>query len=250
MMEEAGISIQGLSIGYTAGGRRRTVVAEGLTARAEGGRLTCLIGRNGMGKSTLLRTIAGFQPPLSGSMTIGGEDIAAMTRARRARRLSVVLTSPAGIANMTAADVVGMGRAPYTGFWGSLGKDDLLAVEKAMSLTGTSGLARRAIGRLSDGERQKIMVAKALAQETPAILLDEPTAFLDYPSRLAMMRLLLSLSHDSRRTILLSTHDIEMVRLCADSVWLMESGGMVSGGADDMIRRLTGQDCPADSLKP
>lgn len=237
-MNAADICLCNLDIGFS--GRRKGLfcVAKGLVSQAERSRLTCLIGRNGVGKSTLLRTIAGFQPPLAGKIMVAGDDIATMSRAERARRVAVVLTSPIDTLNMTVADIVGLGRTPYTRFWGRLSGDDHRVVDRVMSLTGIDHLANRPIGQLSDGERQKVMVAKALAQETPVIILDEPTAFLDYPSRLSLMRLLSLLARDEHRTILLSTHDIDMVRAYADSVWLLAEGKIQSGDADAMVRLM------------
>lgn len=169
---------------------------------------------------------------------VGDDDIATLSRTERAKRVAVVLTSPTDSLNMTVRDIVGLGRTPYTGFWGTLNADDLRVVDRVMMLTGIEHLANRPIGKLSDGERQKVMVAKALAQDTPVIILDEPTAFLDYPSKLSLMRLLAQLAHNENRTILLSTHDIEMVRLYADNVWLLSEEGIASGNANEMVQQL------------
>jgi len=240
------ITIDRLAIGYRAGRRHSVVVAKELSGCVEEGQLTCLIGRNGSGKSTLLRTIAGFQPPISGRITIGGEDTKSMGRMRMARKVGVVLTSKPDIRNMTVAETVAMGRTPYTNFWGNMTAKDRQAVAEAISMAGIESLSAKPMGQLSDGERQKVMVAKALAQQTPALLLDEPTAFLDYPSKLSLMKLLLSLAHDTAKTILLSTHDVEMALHHADRLWLMDEGRLSVGepsmmASDGTLQRYIGE---------
>lgn len=215
-----GISLENLSIGYTSG-KNRFCIAKGLVSHAKTGNLTCLIGRNGTGKSTLLRTITGLLAPLEGRVLIGKTAVSHMNRAQIARNIAIVITSQTDNLNLTAREMVAMGRTPYTGFWGHLTAKDISFIDEAMTLTNTTALADKPIKQLSDGERQKIMIAKALAQQTPVIILDEPTAFLDYPSKLAMMQLLASLAHNNGKTILLSTHDIEITKPFADSYWIL-----------------------------
>ena len=169
------VAVEGLDIGYVSR-HRRHVVAERLTAHAEGGTLTCLIGRNGSGKSTLLRTVARLQPNLGGRVELGGVDTAAFSALQLARTLGVVLTSRPDASNITVGEVVAMGRAPYTGFWGRLSDADHRIVDEAMQSVGISHMSHRRVCSLSDGECQKTMIAKTLAQQTPYILLDEPTA--------------------------------------------------------------------------
>ncbi|MCQ2066618.1 MAG: ABC transporter ATP-binding protein [Bacteroidaceae bacterium] len=221
------IILEHLTVGYHCR-RNDRIVASDLNASADDGTLTCLVGVNGIGKSTLLRTIAGFQNPISGNVLAGSsalehvKPVHMMTQSERSRLIGVVLTGFTGQTNLTVQEVVCMGRSPYTGLMGTLSNDDETAVENAMKLTGTDFLASRCFDDLSDGERQKVMIAKALAQETPVIILDEPSAFLDYPSKEDMMRLLLRLSHEEGRTILLSSHDLDIVRRFSDSFWIME----------------------------
>lgn len=202
------IIIRGLTIGY----KRRTV-AENLWATIGGG-MTCLIGRNGVGKSTLLRTLAGMQPALKGGVTlcVGGtcHDLASSGRSELARLISVVLTERVDVSNMTVAEMVAMGRMPYTGFFGSLRPADHDIAAQALRTVGMESFASRDFSGLSDGERQKIMIAKALAQQTPVIILDEPTAFLDYPSKVETMRLLASLARKMGKIVVASTHDIDI----------------------------------------
>lgn len=218
-----------LTIGYRHGNDTK-VVAKGINATLDGGRLTCLIGPNGAGKSTLLRTLAAFQPRLEGSIAINGKDISQYSRHRLARLIGVVLTGKVDVQNLTVAEMVALGRNPYTGFFGTLGDDDRQIVNKSMQQAGITGLKDHMVGTLSDGERQKVMIAKALAQQTPVIFLDEPTAFLDYPSKVATMQLLTQLAKDTGKTIFMSTHDMELALQMAGKLWLMDGSGNVLTG--------------------
>ena len=223
------ISLTGLSIGYHIKGGNK-IVADGIDVSLRGGELTCLIGSNGAGKSTLLKTLAGFLPKLAGNIFINGKEISAYTQKEMSRLVSVVLTSRPDGMNMTVEEVVALGRTPYTGFWGTLSDEDKRIVNESMNRVGISSLAKRTASTLSDGERQKMMIAKALAQQTQVIFLDEPTAFLDYPSKVDTMLLLSRLSHDMGKTIFMSTHDLELALQTADTLWLMAGDGKVDTG--------------------
>jgi len=226
------IKIQDLSIGYVSKNDVK-VVAQHITATIYSGELTCLLGANGVGKSTLLRTLSAFQPKLEGKIFIEGKEIDEFTDKQLSHVISVVLTEKPDIRNMTVEELVGLGRSPYTGFWGTLTKDDKAIVNRAIHLVGIDALQGRMIQTLSDGERQKVMIAKALAQETPVIYLDEPTAFLDYPSKVEMMQLLFKLSRETDKTIFLSTHDLELALQIADKLWLMDKQKGVKIGAPE-----------------
>ncbi len=215
------VVLQSLSIGYTTKGHQR-VVAKQLRATLHSGELTCLLGRNGVGKSTLLRTLAGFLPALEGDVLLDGKPMASLSDKELSYLIGIVLTEKPHVRNMTVEEMVAMGRAPYTGFWGKLEKEDKEIVRKAIQQTGIENLRLRQIQTLSDGERQKVMIAKALAQQTPIIYLDEPTAFLDFPSKVEMMQLLRRLAREEQKTIFLSTHDVELTLRLADCIWLME----------------------------
>lgn len=215
------IRITDLSTGYRNSKGEKCVTGD-LTASLYSGELTCLLGPNGAGKSTLLRTLAGFQNPLSGSIEIEGKLLREYSGNELARHVSVVLTEKPFLENMDVETLVGLGRAPYTGFWGRLDKTDRVAVDNAISLMGIESLRHRMVQSLSDGERQKTMIAKAFAQETPVIFLDEPTAFLDYPSKVEIMLLLYSLAHRMNKTIFMSTHDLDMALQLSDRIWLMD----------------------------
>lgn len=226
------IKIQDLSIGYVSKNDVK-VVAQHITATIYSGELTCLLGANGVGKSTLLRTLSAFQPKLEGKIFIEGKEIDEFTDKQLSHVISVVLTEKPDIRNMTVEELVGLGRSPYTGFWGTLTKDDKAIVSRAIHQVGIDALQGRMIQTLSDGERQKVMIAKALAQETPVIYLDEPTAFLDYPSKVEMMQLLFKLSRETDKTIFLSTHDLELALQIADKLWLMDKQKGVKIGAPE-----------------
>ena len=239
------LTLDSLTIGYASGRSRRTVAGP-LCGRLPQGTLTCLIGRNGTGKSTLLRTMARLQPPLGGTVSIGGTDTAGMSPAQIARTLGIVLTQRPDAANLTVEQAVALGRSPYTGFWGRLSDDDRTAADEAMRSVGIEAMHSRRICTLSDGECQKVMIAKAVAQQSPLILLDEPSAFLDFPSKIELMLMLRRLAHDGGRTILLSTHDLETALHTADRLWLLTEEGMAEGtprqlAADGSIRRYVGR---------
>ena len=225
------ITTNRLTVGYR--GHR---VVEDISLSLPCGRLVCLLGPNGAGKSTLLRTLCGFQPPIAGTVTISGSDITTMSAPEVARLVSVVLTDRPLTPSLTAAEMVGMGRAPYTGFWGRLSDDDRRLVSEAMQTVGVDSLATRRMGQLSDGERQKVMIAKALAQHTPVIVLDEPTAFLDYPSKVAVMKTLARLAHDESKTILMSTHDLELAAQLGDELMEIENKHIRKITADEVSR--------------
>ena len=221
------VVLQNLTIGYrTQKGQK--VIAQRLNASLKGGELTCLIGQNGIGKSTLLRTLAAFQPALDGNVMMD-KPLNAMTDKERSRLIGVVLTEKPDVRNMTTEELVGLGRSPYTGFWGTLEAGDKAIVEEAIQLVGIGKLQGRMIHTLSDGERQKVMIAKALAQQTPVIYLDEPTAFLDFPSKVETLQLLRQLAREQQKTIFLSTHDVELAIQMADTIWLMEPDRLTIG---------------------
>lgn len=215
------ITLKNLVVGYPDG-RHTRQLNHAANEEAHDGMLTCLIGANGAGKSTLLRTIAGFQLPLEGTVLLGGDDVRALSPRQRAERMAVVLTDRPDVMCTTVWEMVATGRAPFTGFWGRLSGKDRGIVTRSLRLVGIEWMADRTVASLSDGERQKVMIAKALAQQTPVVLLDEPTAYLDYPSRVEVMQLLLNIAHEEHKTVLLSTHDLDLALQTADHIWLFE----------------------------
>lgn len=225
-----------LSTGYRHHGKE-TVVSRDVNETLYNGELTCLLGRNGSGKSTILKTLSGFIPPLGGSIEIAGKKLSDYSPAQMSKVIGVVLTERLTMANMTVRELVETGRSPYTGYWGRLGKEDKRIVEEAMEAVNIISLADRQVITLSDGERQKSLIAKALAQETPVIFLDEPTAFLDYPSKAETLILLRNLARERQRTVFLSTHDIEVALRIADKLWLLDKeNGIVTGTPDSLSR--------------
>ncbi|MBQ9202263.1 MAG: ABC transporter ATP-binding protein [Bacteroidales bacterium] len=241
------LRLEHLSIGYAVHGGRDRVVAGDICASLMSGEMTVLIGPNGMGKSTLLRTLCAFQPRLGGRIVVQGRELDTYTEKELAQLIGIVLTSKPDIQNMTVTELVGLGRAPYTGFWGRLSAQDRQIVRESLSLVGIEPLGGRLIQTLSDGERQKVMIAKALAQQTPIIFLDEPTAFLDYPSKVETLQLLYRLSRETDRTVFLSNHDLDLALQMADRIWLMESGRLSIGtpaslAADGSLARFVERD--------
>ena len=223
-----------LAIGYS--GRTPRMVADGINVTLRAAELVCLIGPNGAGKSTLIRTLAGMQSPLRGTVRLLGEDVHKLPANQLAQKLSVVLTERINPGLLTARTLVGLGRHPYTDWSGRLTAEDHVIVQRAIEAVGATKLAERQIGELSDGERQKIMIARALAQQPNLMILDEPTAFLDLPRRVEIMQLLRKLAHEDKRAILLSTHDLDLALRSADRIWLMASdGGLQVGAPEDLV---------------
>ena len=235
-MDGETIQLRDLGIGYQTKYGVRSV-AEHINGAIRSGELTCLLGANGVGKSTLLRTLSAFQPKTAGEIFIEGRELSTYTDKELSRRIGVVLTEKPDVRNMTVRELVSLGRSPYTGFWGTYSKEDLQIVDEAIALVGIDALSRRMVHTLSDGERQKVMIAKALAQQTPVIYLDEPTAFLDYPSKVEVLQLLRRISRTAGKTIFLSTHDVELALQLADTIWLMTCGEEVAIGSPQQLAR-------------
>lgn len=229
------LQLSHVSIGYpTSGGTK--IVQSDLTLTAGEGELIALIGKNGCGKSTLLRSIACLQPLLQGSMHLNGENLREISPKRRARLLSVVLTEQQPVASFTVQELIAIGRDPYTGWLGSLTREDDRIIHEAMEMTYLEGFAQRNIHELSDGERQRVFIARALAQDTPVILLDEPTSHLDLPNRINILLLLQKLARETGKTIFISTHELETAMQVADKLWLMEKEkGITVGVPEDLV---------------
>jgi iron complex transport system ATP-binding protein len=235
-MKDKTIEIWNLSIGYKDRNNSK-IVAKDLNSAIFSGELTCLVGANGVGKSTLLRTLSAFQSSLSGEIMIKDKEISSYSGKELSKIIGVVLTERVEVRDMSVAELVSMGRSPYTGFWGKLTPEDKKIVEEALEQVHISGLADCSLQTLSDGERQKVMIAKALAQQTPVIFLDEPTAFLDFPSKVEIMQLLHSLSRKTNKTIFLSTHDLELAIQIADKIWIMDKKeGLTIGTPEELIQ--------------
>lgn len=213
-----------LAIGY----RGAQAIRKDISVDLARGTLTCLTGRNGAGKSTLLRTLCGFLPPKSGTVAILGRPLSDYSQKELSRTLSVVLTEILGeIHYLTVRQTVETGRYPYCDCFARLDARDRARVEQAMETAGVASLADRTMARISDGQRQKVMIAKALAQDTDLIVLDEPLSFLDMAARVEIMTVLRRLARENGKTILLSTHDIDLAFAFADRVWVMDTDGEV-----------------------
>lgn len=229
------ITATNIAIGYRKGKNLRTV-QQGLTLKAGKGEFIAILGPNGCGKSTLLRTLGGLQPVLAGTVMVDGTPLSTLTPAARATRLSLVLTEPVQVIYMSVRALVAMGRHPYTTLTGRLTAADHKAVDKALHAVRMEAFADRYLQELSDGERQRVMIAKALAQDTPLVLLDEPTSHLDLPNRVETMLLLRKLVAETQKTILLSTHEIDLALRLADRIWLMQpQGGVVEGTPETLM---------------
>lgn len=230
------LSINNLSIGY-----RDKVVAENICAEICSGQMICLIGRNGTGKSTLLKTIAGFLSPLHGGVEFDKRKLETMTKKELARTIGIVLTGRTLGQNLSVEDMVGLGRSPYTGFFGRLTDKDKEIVESSIEMIGIDNLRNRKIVNLSDGEYQKVIIAKTLAQQTPIILLDEPTAFLDFQSKVDVMELALNLAHNEGKIILMTTHDINLAMKIADKLWIMKNKNILRKPSGEEINDFIGE---------
>ncbi|NLI83310.1 MAG: ABC transporter ATP-binding protein [Deltaproteobacteria bacterium] len=240
MNETPVIETKGLSIGYPHSRHPARIVASGINAVLRPGWFACLLGPNGAGETTLIRTLTGMQPPLAGTIRFQGKPLQGFSLRELAHHMSLVLTDKAAVGMMAVRTLVSLGRYPFTDWTGRFRGEDHTAVEGAMRAVGILDLAHRPVCELSDGERQKVMIARALAQEPRVMVLDEATAFLDLPRRVELMHLLRELAHSSERAVLLSTHDLDLALRCADQLWLLPPGGPLHMGApEDLVLRDT-----------
>jgi iron complex transport system ATP-binding protein len=237
-MKEPVIEIRQVSIGYAGRKNQSRLVAKELDATLRQGELVCLLGPNGAGKSTLIHTLAGALPPLHGSVLIEGLPTQSFSSRDLARHLGLVLTQKVAVGMMPVEKLVALGRYPFTDWAGRLDDADKRAVDQAILNTGIGPLANRPFCELSDGEQQKVMIARALAQEPRVMVLDEPTAFLDLPRRVELMHLLVRLAHEGSRAVLMSTHELDLALRYADRLWLLRSGGPIEEGTpEDLVLR-------------
>ncbi len=224
------LTSQNLTVGY-----KNKEVLSGLTLSLKTGELTCLLGPNGSGKSTLIRSMTGIQKPLAGEVYIQEKSITEINAKEMAKTLSLVLTDRIAPGNLTVYALVSLGRFPYTSWMGVLTDSDKELIQWAMEVTGTIQFADRHIGELSDGERQKVMIARALVQDTEIIVLDEPTAHLDSPNRIEIFHLLQELTKTTGKTILISTHEIDMAIESCDNMWLVMPDKKVESGLPEEL---------------
>jgi iron complex transport system ATP-binding protein len=230
------LRVRELTTGYRDPRRPPVVLARELSAELRSGEMVCLLGPNGAGKSTLLGTLSGGLAPLSGRVLLGEDDVHALRPLERAQRIGVVLTERISAGRLTSYQVVCLGRHPYTDWLGRLSLRDREIVDWAFEATGAGDLKDRRVGELSDGERQRILVARALAQEPEVLLLDEVTAFVDLPHRVHLMKLLRGVARRSGAAVLLSTHDLDLALRTADRLWVLtRDAGLVEGGPEDLV---------------
>lgn len=222
-----------LCIGYNR--KAQAVVADGINMHLRQGSLVALIGGNGIGKSTLLRTLSGLQKPLSGTVLLNGKNLYSYSPQELAQQLSLVLTESLPPGNLTVFELVALGRQPYTNWLGSLSADDTAKVNEALTLTQTAHFAHKKHFEISDGQLQNVLIARALAQDTPLIILDEPTTHLDLPHKVSLLRLLKKLAAAQGKCILFSTHDLDLALQMADELIVMKKGGLTQGHPVELI---------------
>ncbi|WP_235893455.1 ABC transporter ATP-binding protein [Litoribacter populi] len=224
-----------LKLGYRKG-PKETVVAENISFELKTGELTCLLGPNGVGKSTVLKAIHGQNPPLEGSLLFEGKPLSSFDQTDLARKISVVLTEKITSANLTVGQLVALGRTPHTGWLGRLNPTDKEIVENAIKATNTEYLHDRRLSELSDGQLQKVMIARALAQDGELMILDEPTAHLDLVNRYEIMHLLRQIAQTRNKAILVVTHDLDIALETADQFWIMQCGApLITGLPEELV---------------
>jgi len=223
------LSISNLSLGYSPA----ITLVESIQASVGAGEMIALVGRNGSGKSTLLRTLAGIQNIRKGEVRMNDKNIGSMHPAELSSLISFVGTGFREFADLTVFELVSLGRHPYTNWWGALREADKQRIMESLKFVGMDGFVRSRINNLSDGERQRVMIAMSLAQDTPLLILDEPTAYLDIPNRITIAEVLFKLK-DSGRSILFSTHDFDIAFAYADQIWIINDNKMLIGAPEDL----------------
>lgn len=222
------IELKDFSIGY----KNKKELLKDVNVEIPGKSLTALVGRNGTGKSTLLRALTGVNSDYSGSIIIDGQNLSAISPVEKARLVSYVSTRMTRISNLKCRDIIAMGRAPYTNWIGRMSAEDIEIVEMALKITGMEKFADRTLDTMSDGETQRIMIARALAQSTPVILLDEPTSFLDLPARYELVDTLKQLTMNEGKTILFSTHELDIAMKLTDNVAILADNNLTCLSSD------------------
>ena len=232
--DDAILSLDSLKIGYGSG-KNENVLLPPLTAGAKSGELIAVIGRNGIGKSTLLRTLTGLQQPHGGNIFYSGKNISEYSRMELAQNVGYISTEIVKVNNMSVYDLVALGRYPHTNWIGNIEKKDHEVIMDALEKTSMVSFRRKFVSELSDGERQKAMIARILAQDTGIMIMDEPTAFLDVASKYEILHLMSILSRDSDKTIIFSTHDLQMAIGQSDKVWLILDDKLIEGAPEDLM---------------
>ncbi|MDC9723030.1 MAG: ABC transporter ATP-binding protein [Urechidicola sp.] len=228
------LKTENLSIGYT-NKKKKTVIASNLNIELQKGTFVCILGKNGIGKSTLLRTLSKVQPKLSGNVNIHGKDLNSFSEIELAKTMSLVLTEKLPESNLTVFELIALGRQPYTNWVGTLTKSDVDKIHKVMGLTKIEQLSKKKYYELSDGQLQRVLISRALAQETELIILDEPTAHLDVLHKMESFKLLKELASQLNKTVIVSSHEIHLALQTADELWLMTDKEFITGTPKDLI---------------
>ena len=231
------LQIRNLSTGFFPKKKESKLLHTALSMELTAGELVCVLGPNGAGKSTLLRTLLGFQKPLEGEVLYSGNSLKDLSVKEMAKIVSVVLTDRVEDSFLTAYEIVASGRYPYGSFTGRLNENDRAIIQKVIRQLGIENFVNRLFSTLSDGEKQKTMIARAIAQQTPLIFLDEPAAFIDSPTKVMLMELLKNLAHEHKKGILLTTHDMEPALRFADKLWLLGTNGDFKEGKPQQLIR-------------
>jgi iron complex transport system ATP-binding protein len=240
MTDRAEIEIKNLATGYAQRRKVKKILHQNIDINLSAGELICILGPNGVGKSTLIKTLLGFETPLAGEIYINKENLRTLSVRDLAQIISVVLTDKIDDIYLTAREIINTGRYPYGNFSGKLNPDDLKQIKMAEQAVGVSQHGEKVFAKLSDGEKQKVMIARAIAQNTPFIFLDEPVAFLDAPSRISIMQMLFNLTREMEKGILMATHDMDSALKYADVVWLLgEEGNWKSGNPEELVKSGT-----------
>ena len=226
--------LKSLRTGFSSGGSE-IIITNGINVSVREGELVAIIGKNGSGKSTLLRTIAGLQAPLSGKIFHKGKELQDHSRMDLARKVSYISTEQVRVSNMNVYDLVSIGRYPYTNWAGKIDSENHDIILEAIERSGMTHMITRMVGELSDGERQRAMIARVIAQNTELMVMDEPTAFLDIGSKFEILHLLHGLTRYNGRSVVFSTHDLHLAMDHADKIWLLKDSGIVEGAPEDMM---------------
>jgi len=229
------LNIENLSIGYIAK-KQKTIVATNINVAVSHSKFIALLGRNGVGKSTLFRTIASVQPMLNGAILINNKNITDYNSVELSKEISVVLTERIPLSNLTVYELIALGRQVYTNWLGTITNHDKLMIKDAINQVNINHLSEKKIDELSDGQYQKVMIARALAQDTPIILLDEPTAHLDIVNKAEIFKLLKELVNKQHKTIIISSHELQLSIQTADDLWLMTNDDFISGNKEELIK--------------
>lgn len=235
-MDKTILTASNLSIGYKSKGHHN-VIAKNLNLNLEKGRLIALVGANGIGKSTLLRTLTGIQKSMEGTVLLNGKDIFSYEPLTLAQHLSLVLTEKLPPSNLTVFELIALGRQPYTNWLGKLSEEDLQTINQAIALTHTEHLISKRHFEISDGQLQIVLIARALAQNTPLIVLDEPTTHLDLFHKVSVFKLLKKLSRETSKCILFSTHDIDLAIQLSDEMIVMTEETVVQDKPSSLISK-------------